>query len=105
MSFFFSSRRRHTRFDCDWSSDVCSSDLLVEQSMKAPSPFYVSNVARGIFLLDAMLRHRIRNFIFASTCAVYGEPHVIPIPEDHPKSPINPYGKSKLAFEDKVADA
>ena len=79
-------------------------EALVEQSMKAPSPFYVSNVARGIFLLDAMLRHRIRNFIFASTCAVYGEPHVIPIPEDHPKSPINPYGKSKLAFEDILAD-
>ena len=79
-------------------------EALVEQSMKAPSPFYVSNVARGIFLLDAMLRHRIKNFIFASTCAVYGEPHVVPIPEDHPKSPINPYGKSKLAFEDILAD-
>jgi len=79
-------------------------EALVEQSMKAPSPFYVSNVARGIFLLDAMLRHRIKNFIFASTCAVYGEPHIVPIPEDHPKSPINPYGKSKLAFEDILAD-
>jgi UDP-glucose 4-epimerase len=79
-------------------------EALVEQSMKAPSPFYVSNVARGIFLLDSMLRHHIRNFIFASTCAVYGEPHIVPIPEDHPKSPINPYGKSKLAFEDILAD-
>src|SRR5882672_4398645 len=79
-------------------------EALVEQSMKAPSPFYVSNVARGIFLLDAMLRHHIKNFIFASTCAVYGEPHIVPIPEDHPKSPINPYGKSKLAFEDILAD-
>jgi UDP-glucose 4-epimerase len=79
-------------------------EALVEQSMKAPSSFYVSNVARGIFLLDAMLRHRITNLIFSSTCAVYGEPRVVPIPEDHPKSPINPYGKSKLAFEEILAD-
>lgn len=79
-------------------------EALVEKSIKDPSPFYVSNVARGIFLIDSMLRHRVRNFIFSSTCAVYGEPHIVPIPEDHPKSPINPYGKSKLAFEDILAD-
>jgi UDP-glucose-4-epimerase GalE len=42
--------------------------------------------------------------IFSSTCAVYGEPHTLPIPEDHPKSPVSPYGKSKLAFEDILAD-
>jgi UDP-glucose 4-epimerase len=79
-------------------------EALVEKSMTDPSPFYVTNVARGIILLDAMLRHRIQNFIFSSTCAVYGEPQVLPIPEDHPKSPVNPYGKSKLAFEDILAD-
>jgi len=79
-------------------------EALVEKSINDPSPFYVSNVARGIFLIDSMLRHRIQNLIFSSTCAVYGEPHVVPIPEDHPKSPINPYGKSKLAFEDILAD-
>src|SRR6266404_9193527 len=72
--------------------------------MKDPSPFYVTNVARGIILLDAMLRHRITNLIFSSTCAVYGEPHIVSIPEDHPKSPVHPYGKSKLAFEDILAD-
>jgi UDP-glucose 4-epimerase len=79
-------------------------EALVEKSMNDPSPFYVTNVARGIFLLDTMLRHRITNLIFSSTCAVYGEPQVLPIPEDHPKSPVNPYGKSKLAFEDILAD-
>ena len=79
-------------------------EALVEKSMKDPSPFYVTNVARGIILLDAMLRHGITNLIFSSTCAVYGEPHIVPIPEDHPKSPVNPYGKSKLAFEDILAD-
>ena len=79
-------------------------EALVEKSMKDPSPFYVTNVACGIILLDAMLRHRITNLIFSSTCAVYGEPHIVPIPEDHPKSPVNPYGKSKLVFEDILAD-
>ena len=79
-------------------------EALVEKSMKDPSPFYVTNVARGIFLLDAMLRHRVKNFIFSSTCAIYGEPHAVPIPEDHPKSPVNAYGKSKLAFEGILAD-
>jgi UDP-glucose 4-epimerase len=79
-------------------------EALVEKSMKDPSPFYVTNVARGIILLDAMLRHRVTSLIFSSTCAVYGEPHIVPIPEDHPKSPVNPYGKSKLVFEDVLAD-
>ncbi len=79
-------------------------EALVEKSMKDPSPFYVTNVARGIILLDAMLRQSVTNLIFSSTCAVYGETHVVPIPEDHPKSPVNPYGKSKLAFEDILAD-
>ncbi len=79
-------------------------EALVEKSMKDPSPFYVTNVARGIILIDAMLRHGVKNLIFSSTCAVYGEPSVTLIPEDHPKSPINPYGKSKLAFEEILAD-
>jgi UDP-glucose 4-epimerase len=79
-------------------------EALVEKSMKDPSAFYVTNIARGIFLLDAMLRHRVNNFILSSTCAVYGEPAVVPIPEDHPTSPVNPYGKSKLIFENILAD-
>jgi UDP-glucose 4-epimerase len=79
-------------------------EALVEKSMKDPSPFYVTNVARGIILLDAMVRHGVLNLIFSSTCAIYGEPEIVPIPEDHPKSPVNPYGKSKLVFEDILAD-
>ena len=79
-------------------------EALVEKSVKDPSPFYVTNVARGIILLDAMLRHAVKNLIFSSTCAVYGEPSIVPIAEDHPKSPVNPYGKSKLVFEDILAD-
>ena len=79
-------------------------EALVEKSVKDPSAFYATNIARSIVLVDAMLRHRVNNFIFSSTCAVYGEPAVVPIPEDHPKSPVNPYGKSKLIFEDILAD-
>jgi len=79
-------------------------EALVEKSMKDPSSFYVANVASGVILLDAMLRHSIKTLIFSSTCAVYGEPAVLPIPEEHPKNPISPYGASKLAFEEILAD-
>lgn len=79
-------------------------EALVERSVREPSSFYLTNVAHGIILLDAMLRHSVKNLVFSSTCAVYGEPSIVPIAEDHPKSPVNPYGKSKLAFEDILAD-
>jgi UDP-glucose 4-epimerase len=79
-------------------------EAIVEKSVKDPSPFYVTNVASGVVLLDAMLRHRIKKIIFSSTCAVYGEPEFLPITEDHPKFPVNSYGKSKLVFEEILAD-
>jgi len=79
-------------------------EALVAKSVTEPSIFYANNVACGTFLLDAMTRHKVRKFIFSSTCAVYGEPTIVPIPEDHPKNPINPYGKSKLTFEGILAD-
>ena len=47
-----------------------------------------------------MRKHKIRNFVFSSTAAVYGTPKIVPIPEDHPKEPVNSYGQSKLMFED-----
>ncbi|MGH9675554.1 MAG: UDP-glucose 4-epimerase GalE, partial [Candidatus Acidiferrum sp.] len=79
-------------------------EALVAKSVSEPSTFYAANVACGTFLLDAMTRYNVRKLIFSSTCAVYGEPTIVPIPEDHPKSPINPYGKSKLTFEQILAD-
>jgi UDP-glucose 4-epimerase len=79
-------------------------EALVAKSVREPSAFYLANVAYGTILLDAMTRHHINNLIFSSTCAVYGEPSIVPIPEDHPKAPINPYGKSKLTFESVLAD-
>lgn len=76
-----------------------AAEALVEKSMHEPSAFYLSNVAFGIHLLDAMVRYGVRKLIFSSTAAVYGEPKRIPIPEEHAKAPINHYGKSKLLFE------
>ena len=79
-------------------------EALVAKSVREPSTFYAANIACGVNLLDAMTRHGIRKFIFSSTAATYGEPHTVPIPEDHSKNPINPYGKSKLRFEEILAD-
>ena len=81
-----------------------AAEALVAKSVKEPSIFYATNVACGVNLLDAMTRHGVRKFIFSSTAATYGEPEIVPIPEDHRKAPINPYGKSKLVFEGILAD-
>ncbi len=79
-------------------------ETLVAKSVREPSAFYAANVAGGINLLDAMVRHGVGKIIFSSTAATYGEPETVPIPEDHHKAPINPYGKSKLTFEQVLAD-
>ncbi len=79
-------------------------ETLVAKSVREPSAFYLANVAGGIILLDAMVRHGVRKIIFSSTAATYGEPEIVPIPEDHRKAPINPYGKSKLTFEQVLSD-
>jgi len=79
-------------------------ETLVAKSVREPSAFYAANVAGGINLLDAMVRHGVGKIIFSSTAATYGEPDSVPIPEDHRKAPINPYGKSKLTFEQVLAD-
>jgi UDP-glucose 4-epimerase len=79
-------------------------EALVQKSTELPSAFYLANVAYGVMLLDEMVLHGVNKLIFSSTCAVYGEPRLTPITEDHPKSPVNPYGKSKLVFEGILAD-
>ena len=81
-----------------------AAEALVAKSVREPSIFYATNVACGVNLLDAVTRHAVKKFIFSSTAATYGEPEVVPIPEDHRKAPINPYGKSKLVFEQILAD-
>lgn len=79
-------------------------EALVAKSVREPSTFYAANIACGVNLLDAMTRHGVKKLIFSSTAATYGEPHTVPIPEDHSKNPINPYGKSKLRFEEILGD-
>src|SRR5260370_29918840 len=81
-----------------------AAEALVAKSVSEPSIFYATNVACGVNLLDAVTRHGVKKFIFSSTAATYGEPEIVPIPEDHRKTPINPYGKSKLVFEQILAD-
>jgi UDP-glucose 4-epimerase len=81
-----------------------AAEALVGKSMLVPSKFYAANVACGINLLDAMIRHGVNKIIFSSTAATYGEARTVPITEEHPAMPINPYGKSKLTFEQILAD-
>ncbi|GAB4363723.1 MAG: UDP-glucose 4-epimerase GalE [Kiloniellaceae bacterium] len=73
--------------------------ILVEQSVREPLLYYANNVAVSRSLLEACQRAGLRHFIFSSTAAVYGAPEQVPIPEDAPTRPINPYGNSKLVIE------
>ena len=81
-----------------------AAEAEVEKSVRNPSLFYRINVAGGLQILDSMLRHNVKKIVFSSTAAVYGEPKQVPIPEDHPKSPVNPYGQTKWIFENILAD-
>jgi UDP-glucose 4-epimerase len=72
---------------------------LVPESMAAPELYFRNNVAGGINLAEAMLRAGVGRIVFSSTCATYGQPERVPITEDTPPRPANPYGESKLAFE------
>ncbi len=71
----------------------------VGESVTDPAKYYWNNVVGTLTLLDAMREHGITNFVFSSTCATYGVPESIPIAEDHPQRPINPYGAGKLTVE------
>ncbi|MDB4516168.1 UDP-glucose 4-epimerase GalE [Crocinitomicaceae bacterium] len=72
---------------------------LVGESVEQPLVYYRNNVANTLTLLEAMQTAGVRHFIFSSSAAVYGEPVKTPITEDHPCSPTNPYGATKLAVE------
>lgn len=72
---------------------------LVGESMMEPAKYYRNNVANTLNLLDVMVRHKVKHFIFSSTAATFGEPEYTPIDENHPQHPINPYGASKLMVE------
>jgi len=72
---------------------------LVGESMTDPARYYGNNVANTLSLLEAMRRHDVKAFVFSSSAAVYGEPQEVPIREEHPCRPTNPYGETKLAVE------
>lgn len=78
---------------------------LVGESMLDPFRYYQNNVSATLSLLQVMREQRVDRFIFSSTAAVFGEPESATIAEDHPRRPINPYGKSKLAVEYMLEDA
>ncbi len=71
----------------------------VGESVRDPRKYFHNNVEAGLVLLNACLDCGIRRIIFSSTCAVYGTPERIPITEQTPRQPVNPYGTSKLFFE------
>ena len=76
----------------------------VGESVTEPAKYYQNNVAATLTLLQTMVEQRVNNFIFSSSCATYGEPVEIPMTEDHPKNPINPYGRTKLMVEQILED-
>ncbi len=76
-----------------------ASNTLVPLSMTQPGKYLGDNVANAVNLLDACVDAGVRRFVFSSTCAIFGLPKVVPITEDLPKEPINPYGESKWTVE------
>src|SRR6266496_5853620 len=76
-----------------------AASALVGESMTNPGKYFQNNVANGLKLLEAARLARVQKFVFSSTCATYGPPDRVPMTEDLPQRPINPYGESKLMFE------
>jgi UDP-glucose 4-epimerase len=74
--------------------------IRVEESVAQPGKYFRNNFSNALNLLEGMVRHGVRRFIFSSTAAVYGEPRYVPLDEKHPREPINPYGLSKRMVED-----
>ncbi|MBD2385475.1 UDP-glucose 4-epimerase GalE [Cylindrospermum sp. FACHB-282] len=81
-----------------------SAYAYVGESVTDPAKYYRNNVVGTLTLLEAMLAASIKKFVFSSTCATYGVPEFVPIPETHPQNPINPYGATKLMVERILSD-
>src|SRR5215218_10700339 len=73
--------------------------ILVPESVADPLGYYLNNTVKSRALIEAAVKNGVKHFIFSSTAAVYGEPTVIPVPEDLPLDPVSPYGRSKLMTE------
>lgn len=80
-----------------------ASRIQVGESVTDPRRYYVDNLAAAVSLLESCLDAGVERFILSSTAAVYGVPSAVPITEEHPAAPINPYGETKLAIERMLA--
>src|ERR1043166_8198143 len=87
-----------TRHRCDALVHLAAY-ALVGESVAEPELYRANNVTAGRTLLEAVARAGVRRIVFSSTCSVYGLPRTVPIPEDAPLAPVNPYGESKREFE------
>ena len=76
----------------------------VAESVINPQKYYLNNICGTLNLLKVMIENNVKNIVFSSTAATYGEPKYIPIDETHPQEPINPYGKTKLFIEQIMDD-
>ncbi len=79
--------------------------IEVEESVREPLKYYLNNTMNTARLIETTLRHGVKYFIFSSTAAVYGDPETVPVKEDAPTEPLNPYGRSKLFSEGVLQDA
>ena len=83
----------------------CAGSIRVEESVSNPLLYYSNNTANSRNLIEVCVKEKVKYFLFSSTAAVYGNPDEIPISENAPLAPINPYGRSKLMTETMLADA
>jgi len=81
-----------------------SGSSQVGESVHAPGKYYGNNVANSVQLLNAAVDGGVKAFVFSSSAAIFGEPEYLPIDEEHPENPVNPYGMSKLMVERMLAD-
>ena len=78
--------------------------ISVGESVKDPGKYWQNNTAKVVSLLNEMQSAGVKNLVFSSTAAIFGEPQYVPVDEDHPKNPTNPYGETKLAVEKILSD-
>ena len=81
-----------------------SAFAYVGESVEDPRKYYENNFVQTLRLLDVLIEHDVKKFIFSSTCATYGEPLYTPIDETHPQNPVNPYGFTKFMVEKVLQD-
>lgn len=87
--------------------DACmhfSAYAYVGESVEQPQKYYENNFVQTLKLLEVLIAKNVKKFIFSSTCATFGEPQYVPIDENHPQNPVNPYGWSKFMVERVLAD-